>query len=387
MLSYVIKRILRRPFVSLGSLVLACALCLALCFLVQYRSRQAAQLEEIRDSYQILCTVTDARGVNTESLRLAKRYVEFIEDEEEGLGAYIKDLKITRELMVEYVDYWQTDVSGFIDTPYRVALGLSDPACSALTDPARGGAYHLDTEDFFHSEEALCLVPETDYEGLRDKTLCCVLSSPYTKEGAYSSAAYDLRVAGYYRGPGNVLLIPYEFAQNAGYEIDDTRSVDSISFVLKDNTKSEEMRNKAMEHFTVPAPSSFSGRAGLVIKDHVYRMTMGEMEQNVKQADRLIPVSLALSLAAGFLAAYIGVRGESRTYALMRTLGLGAGRLGVQVLAEQLLLPALGILLAGLSLGQMKPALLFLGCYGLGCLLAVLRPVLARPTKLLRSQE
>ncbi len=147
------------------------------------------------------------------------------------------------------------------------------------------------------------------------------------------------------------------------------------------------MKEKAREVFTEPAPSSFSGRAGLVVKDSVYRLTMQEMEGNIRQVGRLIPVSLMLSLLTGLLTGYLTVRGETKTYALRRTLGVGAGRLILMVLSEQLLLPAVGALAVGLILGQLRPALIYFVCHAAGCLLAVLRPALTAPTKLLRVQE
>ena len=414
MIASVFKRIIRRPFLSLTGLILAGAMCFVLCFLVRYRSEQEAGIREIRDSYQILCTVTDSRGINTQGLRLHRRFIEFVEDEETGIGSYIKDLRVTRELYIqgiipgedgpfteddlEDVVSWQYDSFGnvtevirkaeYVSSPYTILFGLSDPVCSGLTDPAEGGAYSSSVEDFFHCDENICLVPEGDYEKLRGATITFLLSSPYTKDDSTRNegrAAFT--VVGWYKGDGRTLLVPYTCAQRVGYEISSTVSVDSIAFFLKDNTKAEELKGTAMKVFTVPEPSSFSSRAGLVVKDNVYRLTMREMEQNIKQIDRLIPVSLALSLLTGLLVGYLAVRGETRTYALMRTLGIGPMRLGVMVLAEQLLLPALGSLVVGLLMKQPEPALIYFGCHFTGCLLAVLRPALAAPTKLLRTQE
>ena len=406
MASTVLKRIIRRPLLSLTGFLLAAVLCFVLCFLVQYRQEQEENIRQIRETYPILCTVTDARGVNTQSLRLYKRYLQWVEDEEEGIGSYIRDLKVTRELLVEGVVPGEDGLfSGESDTlypgmgsslsyrpdyvlcPFRKALGLSDPACSELTDPAKGGDYTSTVEDFFHRDENICLVPETEYEKLEGAVLSFRLRSPYTKDGSGGVGYEDFKVVGWYKGEGDSLLLPYPCAQRVGYEIADTISVDSISFFVKDNTKLEEMKKKAMEVFTEPAPSSYSGRAGLVVKDSVYRLTLRETEQNIKQINQLIPVSLILSLSAGLLAGYLAVRGETKTYALMRTLGVGKLRLFGMVLLEQLLLPAAGALAVGLVMKQPLPAFGYFGCHAAGCLLAGLRPVLAAPTKLLRAQE
>ena len=418
MIGNVVKRIIRRPFLSLTGLLLACAMCFVLCFLVKYRSEQEEGLRRIRETYQILCTVTDARGVNTDGLRLAQRYVEFVESEEEGLAGYIKDLRITRELGIdgiipgnndvftaddlEEVTSWQfsrdsegnevmeeiTFKAEFVTSPWHMLLGLSDPVCSSLTDPARGGAFTSTVEDFFRCDEDICLVPESYYERLAGKPVTFSLYSPYSKgDGTPREGRADITVVGWYKGEGTAVLVPYACAQRIGYKISSTVSADSIAFFLNDNTKVDEMKEKAREVFAEPAPSSFSGRAGLVVKDSVYRLTMQEMEGNIRQVGRLIPVSLMLSLLTGLLTGYLTVRGETKTYALRRTLGVGAGRLILMVLSEQLLLPAVGALAVGLILGQLRPALIYFVCHAAGCLLAVLRPALTAPTKLLHVQE
>lgn len=57
------------------------------------------------------------------------------------------------------------------------------------------------------------------------------------------------------------------------------------------------------------------------------------------------------------------------------------------VLGEQVLLPALSALAVGILTRQPLTALLYFACHLIGCFLAVLRPALATPTKLLRVQE
>lgn len=93
------------------------------------------------------------------------------------------------------------------------------------------------------------------------------------------------------------------------------------------------------------------------------------------------------NLAAGFMIGFLSVRGETRTYALMRTLGVRGPHLIGMVLGEQVLLPALSALVIGILTRQPLTALLYFACHLIGCFLAVLRPALATPTKLLRVQE
>ena len=381
---YVIKRIIRRPVISIFGFVLASAMCFFLCSLIQYRTAQKEELESVRDSFKIRCVVTDPRGVNSESLRLHKRYIQFVEAED-GLAPFVKDLCVTREL---YLSEWFVDeerVSGL--NIYNI-LGLSDPTCSRYTDPAYGGAYHTDIEDFFRQDQAVCLVPETAYGQLQGKTLLLWLVSPYTKEGNSSQAPFEFKVAGYYEGDGTSLLAPYAYIQQTGYSLSDTITVDSLSFTLNDNTRIDELKEKAFEEiFSVPAPSSYSSKAGLVIGDAAYRGMIHRLTQNEKRVNRLIRISLILSLFAGLFVGFLSARGETKTYALMRTLGVSGVSLTFQVLAEQLLLPALGILAVGIIMKQPATAGIYFLCYLIGIMAAVLRPAHTSPTELLQDQE
>ncbi|MBQ4424206.1 MAG: hypothetical protein II882_00505 [Lachnospiraceae bacterium] len=385
MMTYLGKRILRCPALSLAGLAFACALCFVLCFLSGYRDSQERRLAEMRDSYEIRGVITDARGGRDDHLRLHKRYLEFIEDEDNGLGAYIKDVRMTKELTLTW-DIPEEKAKG-------LAIGVNSPRAAKVLDPAWNGAYFCTENDFFESREYWCLIPEAYYADYAGKTIPVTLDNPYRKTEGTGSVNdslrmdFELTVVGWVRGAGENIYIPFDTAQELGRRITDTISVDSISFLLKDNSQADLVREKGMEQFVTPDPSEMSFKPGLTIEDRQYLAAMTELQQNVQQTERLIPVSVFLSLAVGFLMGFLAVRGETKTYALMRTLGMGPVRLAGTVLLEQLLLPALGSLAVGLLTKQLQPALLYFGCHCIGCLLAVLRPALAAPTKLLRVQE
>ena len=94
-----------------------------------------------------------------------------------------------------------------------------------------------------------------------------------------------------------------------------------------------------------------------------------------------------MGLSVGFLLGVLGTRRETRTYALMRTLGVSGFGLFCSVLIEQMLMPVLAALLVGLVLMRPLPALIFIICYLVGCIFAVIRPVTGSPTKLFREHE
>ena len=216
------------------------------------------------------------------------------------------------------------------------------------------------------------------------------MDNPYKKthdimSDLYTEKSFDLTVVGWYKGEESIRYLPFRAALELGRSLTDTVSVDSVSFRLKDNAQVDLIREISAKTFVQPDPSRIDPNPGLSILDRQYKAAIAEMEQNVAQTERLLPLSAALSLAVGFFMGFLSVRGETRNYALMRTLGLGKGRLACQALLEQLLLPALGALLVGLIMKQALPALVYFACHSLGCLLAVIKPALAKPTRLLRD--
>ena len=380
MLNYVFKRILRRPFLSLAGLVLAGALCFVLCFLVNYRDQQEADLKAMQKSYLVRGVITDARGTKANHMRLHKRFLGFIQDEEHGLGSYIENLCLVKNL----------ECTSVLGKGY--AVGISMPRADKRMLEEQGGGFYTDKENFFENEDFCCLVPETAYEEFKGGTIACSLVNPYTSAGLGTGAdpnnwIFDLEVVGWYKGGGQDVIMSFPTVQRLAVRLTSTVSVDAISFDLKDSSQADLVREIASREYVTPDPSSTDFRPALTVQDKQYRIAITEMEQSIARTERLVPISLFISLAAGFLMGFLSVRGETKTYALMRTVGMGKGKLVLSVLLEQLLLPLAACLAVGFIMNLPLIALLYFACYAVGCLVAVIRPALSAPTKLLRVQE
>lgn len=373
MIKYIIKRIVRRPWLSLIGLVMAAAFCFFLCYLVRYKEGLQAELEEVRTSYEILCVVTDSRGVHSQNLSLNQRFADFVEDAENGLGSYVKKLHLSMKLACS-----SPLGSGTL-------TGVNSREASDVLNPAKGGSCDSAVEDFFDSSENICLVAEEYYGQLSGQKIRLKISVP-TMGSKEETVERDFLVVGQYRGQGADVFVPYKTAKKLSGSGGGART-DSLSFILADNTKAEEMMEKAMEVFTTVDPASYSSRPALTVQDRQYKASLTELEQNIRRTDYLLPISAVLSLAAGFLIGFLAVRGETRTYALMRTLGVSGPALAVMVLGEQILLPAIGVLAIAIALARPGAAFVYLAFHLVGCALAVIRPALSAPTRLLYEQD
>ena len=371
-----LKRMLRRPWLLLVSFLVSGALCLLLCLLVSYRDRQQTHLDEIRQSYEIKAIVTDLRGTKSDNLKLSRRYTDFLQDTENGIGAYVRDLCLTKT-------FFEMSDSG-----YSAVIGVSNECCADAMNRRIGGDWEAEVDDFFNSEDMICLVPASDYNRLAGQEISLGLKDMYALESNQDRIwTYTFRVVGWFNGTARAVYIPYKTSQSIAAHLAEAPSTDKASFTVKDNAKIDEMLEIAYQMFRKVDPSKTNYDFSLTVYDKQYKATVASMEQNIRRTSYLLPLIGLLGLGAGFLLGLLGTRGEVRTYALMRTLGKSGASLFFSVLAEQLLAPFAAALIVGAALLRPIPAMLFFGCHLVGCVLAVLRPVTAPPTRLLHDQD
>lgn len=371
------KRIVRRPWLSALSFVIFAAVCFLLCTLTNYRSAQKDNIEQIRKTYDVRCVVTDLRGTKSSGLGLAPRYWDFIMDEEKGLGSFVKELLLTKCF----------DGSGDMGTV--TVIGVTSPKCVEEMDPALGGDHYSEIEDFFDYNGNVCLVSRDIYEEYKGRQIVLTVSDPMGEsmgEGAGTGTS-TLNVVGWYKGTG-LIVIPYPFSQRLGSRLAGNPSTDSVAFLLNDNDSGERLMEAASPMFSAVDPSSTKqGYFALTVQDEQYRATIASAQQDISRTELLMPLITLLGLGAGFLLGFLATRNETKNYALMRTLGITAGRLTATVLFEQQILPLAACAGVGAAAGQPLPAALIFGCGLVGCTAAVMKQVLTPAARLLKNRE
>ena len=382
---YLFKRLWRRPWLSLCSLILSAALCFLLCFLSGYQQEQREKLIETQESFEILCVVTNVKGTQSTSLRLGSWASYFVTAPEYDMHRHIKDLRMTKEFEVD------CPVLGISDA---LLTGVTNERCDDALNPAMGGGTDIWVQDFYESEEMLCLVSEEVRQMLGDTdTVTLYVTDPCvnrTHQPELGKGTVEFRVAGTYAGKGAALFMPFNASQALGVEISQKATVDSIAFLAADNRELEALSEAASVEFQAVDPLAADASirsAALTIHDEQYRATVAALEQNIERTAYLLPLIAMLGLAVGFLISFLSTRGEIRTYALMRTLGMTRGKLFMSILREQMLLTVLAVAMVSAVTKSILPAGFFLICYAVGCGTAVIRSVRVPPTAILREQE
>lgn len=372
-IAFVFRRLIRRPLLSLIGPVISCALCVLLCSLTDYRQDQQRQLEKIQSGYDILCVVTDARGTKSDDLLLSASYMEFIRDPDNGLGAFVRDLRLTKKF------------SGVSTLGRFDVVGLNSERSAARLDPSAGGEWSCSRTDFFETTDNVCLISQDLFDAWDGQTIHMQLTDDYGLEGKGRGEA-DFTVVGWYKGEGETLYIPYPCAEKLCKVISKAVSVDSVSFLLADNSAGDALIEAAAPKFLQIDPSYVNdGKFALTVHDRSFKATTAALENNIRRIGYLLPILSVLGLGTGFLIGFLSTRGEQKNYALMRTVGLSRGKLFIAVLLEQLLLPLLGVCIVAACMRQPVPAAFFFACLLIGTAIAVIKPVFTPPTRLLRE--
>lgn len=379
---YLWKRLRRRPGLSLSGLILGGLLCFLLVFLTGYQESQQTELTEIKSQYDILCRVTDRKGTKSTGLRQKSDTAAFVLDQSEaGLGRYIRDVRITKEFV--YTAHGPS-VEGML-------VGVTSERCAPDLDPEQGGAVTLSTEDFYEQDGYLCILPESLYREMEEDVLTLHIQDPYVDPqfyAVYGTGTVEFQVVGWYSGGGTNIYMSFAASQRLADDYSGgLRSFDSMEFYAADNENLDAIWEASAYHFGPVDPASTFPRLGLTIHDEQYRATVAALEQNIERTGHLLPLVAVLGLGMGFLISFLATRGEKRTYALMRTLGMTGGRLFLSVMREQIVLQFLAAVVIAVAMGKPKPAALYLLCHTLGCCAAVARSVRVPPTAILREQE
>ncbi len=382
---YLFKRLWRRPWLSLCCLVLSGVLCFLLCFLSGYEQEQQKKLTETQDSFEILCVVTNVKGTQSTSLHLSSSFSYFMTSPDYEMHRHIKDLRMTKEFEMS---------CPALGISNSLLTGVTNERCAEALNPALGGGTNIWTEGFYESEQPLCLVSEGHYEGLGDaETIRLSLTDPAVdsmQDPDSGKGIIEFQIAGTYKGNSDAMYMPFNASQVLSSQISQKCGVDSIAFLAADNRNLEALSQAASEKLCAVDPLAEDralGTAALTIHDEQFNATVAALEQNIERTRYLLPLVSVLGLGVGFLSSFLATRGERRTYALMRTLGMTKGKLFASIVREQMLLPLFIVLLISLLTGEFLPALFYLLCNTIGCCAAVVRSVRVPPTAILREQE
>lgn len=282
MYPFLVKRLLRRP-VLLGVNLTFCLCCGGvLCYLFGYMDRQHQELQQVQDSFDILCVVSNIQGSSTTSLRMESEYLQVLSDPEieEGAARYVCDIQLTKEFYATE----RMDETGQ-DQEFQV-VGLTNPELVPVLDEDMGASVlWLTQEEFFASQKPLCLVSETMYQKLNQAALpefTIALRDPLVPD--VEEVELTLEVAGVYAGDASTVYLPWGCAQRLMEERFHYLSCDSLRFYVQDNRQLQTLHDRVKRWFQpvdIQGGDTFYSYA-LTIYDQQYWSTLTTLQQNIR---------------------------------------------------------------------------------------------------------
>ena len=378
MLIKILKRCVRQPLVNGAILLFAAVMAVVLCFLHREKKLELESYEAVFSAIPVFCKVTDLDGSRVSAPGGIEGWVV---SQFTGKGV--------KPLLEPYVGSLHTRVS------YRGAtwegnavtlVGITSTYVAEELTAGWGG--RIDwiegyDESILMEKEFVCIVPEL----LREETaleLRITGTVPLgDKEVPDQDDLVDIRkefkVVGTYTDPGNRNIYCSGYGVEWIYgNLKQTKPVEELGIVLKDNRDLEALREDAAKWFATPNPTGALtewGRWGndyftfaLDINDSMLRSLSESMQSTVRLNRIAAALVFLLSAGAGALIGFLILRARKREILLMRTLGASNVEIYKELTLEQLLCIGGGILVGG-SYGLWQPVvqlLVFCAAYWAG---------------------
>jgi|GEM_PF-441691 len=428
-----IKRIPREKFKSLSASALALVLVFLISIMYGVRDRQAIELENVMDNFEVRVEISDPINRETEGLMLRDYSIALFTDESapHTVARFLRDTELRCrysvydpaevELYIVLMEEWWLEVeSKFIITDNMTAeqwaeiyetipppipptlLGsvYSITSLGADTELTSDMGVYIDyfdgyDESLFRTNEHVAVVSEALYSLLDP-------DNPVVTPAIWWEAIVDwtfyarleLKVVGIIHGASDPIIAPF-FAVGELWKADSGESAysDIMSAVISDNRLIDEFKKEARPYFVATGTVDSNRPRALTVFDSTYKDVVSNLKQNIMLITIATPFVFALSACIGFLASFLLTRRRKAEFAILRSIGVRKYHVFFGALAEQLALCVVGAA-AGCALyvtvrGEFMPApaAIFTACYTLGAAISAVRAAGADVLKILREKE
>lgn len=375
MVSYLWRRMRRKPWAALAVLLFAAILSCVLCGLQHYNETEQLHYEETWRTIPVKVSVTSLSGTKSDDLAVPGWVADLLIGKG-GLADYLKDVQMKCSYPV--TNYQEVGISR--------AVGITSTNIVKSFWPENGGeiTWHSGYgENIFAENELLCLAPEgltTDWDAeMPGQQLYLFFQNEYRNDhNEQLTAEYELylTVAGTYRGgPDDLVYCSYGLVEDIFFKMKEERTVDSISATLTDNGLLDELKADRGSWFAAPNATGAKTEWGhfgyeyylyaLDINDELLRNVSSTLENSMLINRFCTQMIFLLSAGAGFFIGFLMIRQRKREITLMRTVGTRDRAIFVGFMLEQMLCAAVGTALGGVAFVWRPPErlLIFLGVY------------------------
>lgn len=366
-ITYVRRRLQRNPGQTLILIALAGLFAVLLLKLNSSLILQVQNRQEMLPNISIRCVVADHRGEKTEGLNIPSRIIDYFTREEGPLFQFANELTMKTRLVFEIPDLGGNPLLEELEIEERNMVALTRLEADRSLDQVHGIEITFlpgyNEQSFQETTRYLCLLPRDIYDlivveseeepedGLvpmdiqQENTIAVNLLFSITP--GVRSVGYDMLIAGYYRGGVGDIYCNWQAAIDGYTQIGEPYRADSLSFILRDNSRLDEFRGVISVYFVDLGPGLPSGFEwySLKIHDQQYNTVLYSLDRSIKMLQLVLPLLNILAIGIGFFASYIAIRDRKHEFALMASLGTGKQNVFSLVFLELALLIVTGICL------------------------------------------
>lgn len=369
-------RIRRSPVIAIAIFFFTAILAMVLCGLNKGLSDAQAHYNEIYNTIDVRCTITNLSGDRSDNLGVSSNIISLFAGRSEGmndrfpddLAAWVEDVQLTGSTKIIWNGEEYT-LTGITSRQAKSAL-WAENGCTIQWDDGFD-------DTVFNGDHAICMISEAMAKKLEELELSGE-AFPITIEARYDfQTEYngELEIAGiYYSEETTTIYCPWDtyaaILRNTGMYA----SADSLSAVLRDNRKLEEFRVLSSQWFAEPTPNA-AGRDQ--VNGYYYALDINDslLEQadinlsNSMSVNRIaVAAVLVMSTVAGALVGFLMIRNRRREILLMRTMGTPNLKIYGSFAFEQLLCAVPGALAGGTYFGfqPISALAMFIGVYFVG---------------------
>jgi len=357
---FLLRQLAREGLKGLAAAALALILALLVGVLAEVQRRQASDLEDVLDNFEVLVVISNVYSGDTDGLFVDEYAVRYFTDHnyikwlphnlenDKPLARYVKDVVLKRPLEI-------MELPGLPGARAGDLIGITGPGSDERLDPQYGR--YIEFFDGFDdrvllTRENVCAVNEGILRALDPANPVLSLTArSYT--GGYADVIppadvpvwieiereiieTDLTVVGVVRGGIDDIYCPYWVAEDMGKRSDGYDGYSTIMRALMAD-------NRLINEFSIDMSPFYSSKwelepgkpLGLTIYDNEFNSIVKKQRDNIAFVE-IVAVFLYCSCSlSALLAGYLLTRRHKLEVAVMRVIGISKRDVFISLIAEQ----------------------------------------------------
>lgn len=344
-------RIRKKPLISVAILLFTAIIAMALCGLNRGNEDAKTHYNDIYNTIEVRCTVTNLAGDQSNNLNISADLVSLFTGDNKVISndfsALVEDVQITgsTDFIWSGKEYTLTGI-----TSIQAESNLwAENGCTVFWNEGIN-------DSIFSSEQLVCIVPQEFAKTLENlelsnERLSIHIGAKYEFESDYYG---ELEIGGTYRGKNtNTIYCPWNTYVTILRSMGRFEMADSVSAVLTDNQSLEALRELAASWFAEPDPNAagMEENSGYYFALDINDSQLEQAKTNLNNSMSVNRIAVLLvfimSTGAGALVGFLMIRNRKREIIIMRSVGTPNHQIYGSFVLEQMVCVILGTIVGG----------------------------------------